>query len=131
MPWAFCVRPGRYPAAMQRMLLLGVSVALGLLGCATNTVQKTVVDQYGLTIKLRSQAKPFGDATPRGFEQPAVIPAPQLALILGGVEIDQRPWPAAATRSRTSGRPGSTILMSPKERTHSGCSFVTWLAAFG
>lgn len=91
MPWAFCVRPGRYPAAMQRMLLLGVSVALGLLGCATSTVQKTVVDQYGLTIKLRSQAKPFGDATPRGFEQPAVIPAPQLALILGGVEIDQRP----------------------------------------
>jgi hypothetical protein len=69
--------------------LAGV-VALGLMGCATTTVQKTVVDQYGLTIKLRSQAKPFGETTPRGFEQPTVIPAPRLALILGGVEIDKR-----------------------------------------
>ncbi len=90
MPWAFCVRPGRYPAAMRKICLLGAVVALGLMGCATTTVQKTVVDQYGLTIKLRSQARPFGEATPRGFEQPMEIPAPRLALILGGVEIDQR-----------------------------------------
>ena len=66
-----------------------VLIALTLPGCVTRTVQQTVVDDYGITIKLRSQAKPFGEATPRGFEQPAVIPAPRLALILGGIEIDQ------------------------------------------
>ena len=67
-----------------------ILTALALPGCVTRAVQQEVVNEYGLTIKLRSQAKPFGDPTPRGFEQPAVIPAPRLALILGGIEIDRR-----------------------------------------
>ena len=86
MPRAFCAHPGRYPAAMPKMRLFAVGVAVALLGCATTSVQETVVDRNDLAIKLRSQAKPFGETTPRGFEQPVVIPASRLALILGGVE---------------------------------------------
>jgi len=99
---------------MPKMRLFAVGAAVALLGCATTSVQETVVDQNNLTIKLRSQAKPFGDPTPRGFEQPVVIPASRLALILGGVEIDQRASAKAAVVERRPAVPAK-VLQSVSE----------------
>ena len=78
-------------------------------GCATRSVQQTVVDGYGLTIKLRSQAKPFGETTARGFEQPSVILPARLALILGGIEIDVREDADSPTRERRPAVPARIL----------------------
>ena len=88
-------------------MLLVASLALP--GCATRSVQQTVVDGYGLTIKLRSQAKPFGETTARGFEQPSVILPARLALILGGIEIDVRADADSPTRERRPAVPARIL----------------------
>ena len=92
------------------LALIATSLAtLTLPGCVTRSVQQEVVNEYGLTIKLRSQAKPFADPTPRGFEQPAVIPATRLALILGGIEIDRRESDEDSARERRPAVPSKLL----------------------
>ncbi len=80
--------------------LVLLCLVLALPGCATRTVQQKVVDEYGLTVKLRSHAKLFGETSPRGFDQPSVISAARLALILGAIEIDERESKDSTTRER-------------------------------
>lgn len=109
MPRAYSGRLERYSAAMQRILVLAIVLAFALPGCATRTVQQKVVDEYGLTIKLRSQAKLFGETTPRGFEQPAVIDPSRIALILGGIEVDQRASDEAVVRERRPAVPAKIL----------------------
>jgi hypothetical protein len=84
-------------------------LVLALPGCVTRSVQEKVVDEYGLTIKLRSQAKLFGETSPRGFEQPSVISAPRLALILGAIEIDERERKDSSTRERRPAVPAKVL----------------------
>ncbi len=109
MRWAYSRRCERYPAAMPRILVLAIFLSLALPGCATRTVQQKVVDEYGLTIKLRSQAKLFGATTPRGFEQPTVIAPSRIALILGGIEVDQRASDEAVVRERRPAVPAKIL----------------------
>jgi hypothetical protein len=94
---------------MVQILLSLVFLSLALPGCATRTVQQKVVDEYGLTIKLRSQARLFGAPTPRGFEQPTVIDPSRLALILGGIEIDQRASKDSVARERRPALPAKIL----------------------
>ncbi len=94
---------------MRKIWPLLLLAPLVLAGCATQTHQRKVVDEYGLTIKLRSQSKLFGETTPRGFEQPTVIAAPRLALILGGIEIDRREDEDSAIRERRPAVPAKIL----------------------
>lgn len=89
--------------------MIAILLSLALPSCATRTVQQKVVDEYGLTIKLRSQAKLFGATTPRGFEQPTVIAPSRIALILGGIEIDQRASKDAVVRERRPAVPAKIL----------------------
>ncbi|MDE0886707.1 MAG: hypothetical protein OSB70_14360 [Myxococcota bacterium] len=88
--------------------LLLASLLVG--GCANRTVQQNVVEQYGLTIKLRSQADWMGPPKARGFKQPAQIAAPRLARILGGIEVDDRENEKSNVRERRPAVPNKVLL---------------------
>lgn len=66
-----------------------VAIATGL-GCGTRTVEKRVVDRYGLEILLQSDKKLFEPAVDHGYAQPSNISEERLKLILGTLEIDRQ-----------------------------------------
>jgi hypothetical protein len=76
-----------------------VSIAL-LVGCATRTLSKGVINHYGLDIKLRSEKPLFGETVRRGYDHPVVISGPRLEAILRGIEIDTRKSESSAIRER-------------------------------
>jgi hypothetical protein len=85
----------------MRALTLALTALLLLPACATRTVNDTVVDEYGLEIRLRSQ-RPWlgGTPVPRGFAHPARISPARLETILGGIQIDMRESEDSAIRER-------------------------------
>jgi hypothetical protein len=103
------MRKSSLSLGLSLALLVGMALVFSLPGCATRTVQEKVVDEYGLTVKLRSQAKLFGETSPRGFDQPTVIPAARLELILRGLEIDERESKDSGTRERRPAVPTKIV----------------------
>lgn len=85
----------------MRALTLALLALLLLPACATRTVNDTVVDEYGLEIRLRSQRPWFGATpVPRGFDHPARLSPARLETILGGIQIDMRESEDSAIRER-------------------------------
>jgi len=97
------------PNKFSRLVLVLLATLL-VGGCATRTVQQNVVEEYGLTIKLRSQADWMGPPKARGFNQPAQIAAPRLAKILGGIEVDDRESEKSSVRERRPAVPAKILL---------------------
>ena len=85
---------------MRPFLLTCLIVAL-LPACATRTVSKTVINEQGLEIRLRSEKPTLGFKTlPRGYNQPIKISPARLQAILSGIQVDERPSRKSTLRER-------------------------------
>lgn len=92
---------GLLPSRAMRALTIVLLVALVLPACAHRTVNETVVDRYGLEIRLRSRKPLFGGKPEaRGFDHPVEISPLRLQTILGGIQVDMRPSDSSTIRER-------------------------------
>jgi hypothetical protein len=85
----------------MRALTIVLLAALVLPACTHRTVSETVVDRYGLEIRLRSRKPLFGGKPEaRGFDHPVEISPLRLQTILGGIQVDMRPSDSSTIRER-------------------------------